>query len=129
MRPSVFRIVVASTLVLQVLFAVAMLVAPLVMYCHPLAFEPDRGRPVLAHAIDSSTTGLFIAWCLRTALRWLPTQTSHALALTLGVGTMLVARGMLGLLLTPYAAFDVTTGVALVVVSGALWRARVRVTA
>lgn len=124
-----FRVVVASTLVLQLLYGLGAFIAPLVLSCRHPALAPHGGRELLLHAIDGATMALFVAWCLRTALRWLPTHSSHAITLALGVGTLFVGRGMIGLAVTPFAAFDVVTGVALVAVSGALWRARARVIA
>lgn len=126
MRSTVFRIVVASTMVLQLLYGLAALLVPLAMLCG--RFDRVSAREFFADAIQGGTATLLVAWCLRTSLRWLPTQAGHAIALSLAVGTMFVARGMLGLVLTPFAAFDVATGVALVVVSGAVWRARLRAT-
>ncbi len=93
MATSVFRIVLMTSLVLDVLFGGFMLLLPIARLL------PSADATTLATlngaSVDSGGLALLSAWCAGLALRWLPRAPAQSVALAGGLGVFMIAMAVL----------------------------------
>lgn len=93
MAPSVLRIVLMTSLVLDVLFGGVALLLPIERVL------PNADAATLAMlegaSVDSGGVALMSAWCAGLALRWLPRQPAQSIALASGLGVFMIGMALL----------------------------------
>lgn len=90
MAISVFRIVLMTCLVLDVLFGGLVLLLPTLLPADATTHTMMRGA-----LVDSGGLALMSAMCAAFALRWLPRQPAQSIALAAALGVFLIAMAVL----------------------------------
>lgn len=93
MAISVLRIVLMTSLALDVLFGGFALLLPI----ERLLPNADAATVAMLDgaSVDSGGVALMSAWCAGLALRWLPRQPAQSLALASGLGVFMIAMALL----------------------------------
>jgi hypothetical protein len=93
MAISVFRIVLMTCLVLDVLFGGLLLLVPI----ERLLPAADASTLAMLHgaSVDAGGLAFLSAGCAGLALRWLPRQPAQSIALAAGLGVFMVAMALL----------------------------------